>query len=161
MLWPATNHTEFKLYAFSFNTHHAAAAAPRVDHRVAAAAAAAAMLWLYSRTLWLVLKGVNDSNQVDSLQTRRPFGRSIVIMPHTLIENHWCWWILLVLKLCYSTYIWDFFFFFSGDDTPWQYFLKINGVLIYIKNRQNIFRFYGCMIILFTWAIRAMMTWTW
>ena len=23
MLWPATNHTEFKLYAFSFNTHHA------------------------------------------------------------------------------------------------------------------------------------------
>ena len=33
MLWPATNHTEFKLYAFSFNTHHApeTAAACRIE----------------------------------------------------------------------------------------------------------------------------------
>jgi hypothetical protein len=37
MLWPATNHTEFKLYAFSFNTHHApeTAAACRIEVVVA------------------------------------------------------------------------------------------------------------------------------
>ena len=78
MLWPATNHTEFKLYAFSFNTHHApeTAAACRIEAAVATAAAvhhattAAAMpavtllriaMVLQQR---LVLKGVNDSNRV-------------------------------------------------------------------------------------------------
>ena len=83
MLWPATNHTEFKLYAFSFNTHHApeTAAACRIEAAVATAAAVrrattAAATTLPAVTLLriamvlqqqqqrLVLKGVNDSNRV-------------------------------------------------------------------------------------------------
>lgn len=81
MLWPATNHTEFKLYAFSFNTHHApeTAAACRIEAAVAPPAAAVrratttAAATLPAVTLLriamvlqqrLVLKGVNDSNRV-------------------------------------------------------------------------------------------------
>ena len=80
MLWPATNHTEFKLYAFSFNTHHApeTAAACRIEAAVATAAAvhhattAAAMpavtllriAMVLQQQQRLVLKGVNDSNRV-------------------------------------------------------------------------------------------------
>ena len=80
MLWPATNHTEFKLYAFSFNTHHApeTAAACRIEAAVATAAAVrrattaavaspAVTLLRIAMVLQqqrLVLKGVNDSNRV-------------------------------------------------------------------------------------------------
>ena len=81
MLWPATNHTEFKLYAFSFNTHHApeTAAACRIEVAVAPPAAAVRRTTTAAATLpavtllriamvlqqqRLVLKGVNDSNRV-------------------------------------------------------------------------------------------------
>ena len=65
MLWPATNHTEFKLYAFSFNTHHAPETAARI---AAAASSSVTLLRIVVVELggwrWLVLKGVNDSNRV-------------------------------------------------------------------------------------------------
>ena len=69
MLWPATNHTEFKLYAFSFNTHHApeTAAACRIEATAAAwrsGAAAVTLLRIAMVQQRLVLKGVNDSNRV-------------------------------------------------------------------------------------------------
>ena len=83
MLWPATNHTEFKLYAFSFNTHHApeTAAACRIEAAVVTAAAVRrattaavalpavtllriAMVLQQQQQQRLVLKGVNDSNRV-------------------------------------------------------------------------------------------------
>ena len=77
MLWPATNHTEFKLYAFSFNTHHApeTAAACRIEAAVAAAVRRATTAAVASPAVTLlriamvlqqrlVLKGVNDSNRV-------------------------------------------------------------------------------------------------
>ena len=133
MLWPATNHTEFKLYAFSFNTHHAAAAAPWVDHRVAAAAAA--MLWLYSRTLWLVLKGVNDSNQVDSttLYTDEAAVWTVYCnyathsnrKPLMLMDT-----LGLKVMLCYNIFR-TFFSFFRRWHTLAIFFSKTNGVLIF------------------------------
>ena len=77
MLWPATNHTEFKLYAFSFNTHHApeTAAACRIEAAVVAAVRRATTAAVASPAVTLlriamvlqqrlVLKGVNDSNRV-------------------------------------------------------------------------------------------------